>query len=58
MYRISVRENRELTNFALLSLLDDFARARQREALISLVRATDAKNGRRVGRKPVDSFST
>src|SRR5262249_35056846 len=39
MYRISVRENRELTNFALLSLLDDYARA----ALISLVRATDAK---------------
>ena len=57
MYRISVRENRELTNFALLSLLDDYARARQREALISLVRATDAKNERLVGRKPVDSFS-
>jgi hypothetical protein len=49
MYRISVRENRELTNFALLSLLDDYARTRQREALIDLVRVTDAKNAGELG---------
>jgi hypothetical protein len=51
MYRISVRENRELTNFALLSLLDDYARTRQREALIDLVRVTDAKNAGELGSK-------
>jgi len=41
----------ELTNFALLSLLDDYAPAQQRKALVELVTATDAKNAGELGQK-------
>ena len=51
MYRIAVREGRELTNLALLSLLDDYAHAQQRKALVELVTATDAKNAGELGQK-------
>lgn len=49
MYRISVRENRDLSNFALLGLLDDHAQSVQKKALADLVRSIEAKNAGELG---------
>jgi len=57
MHRISARENRELTNFALLALLDENARASQRAALIALVQATEANDAGELGGKISTSTS-
>ena len=44
VYRIALRENRALTNFLLLILLDPKAHEAHRASLVEFVRATDAKN--------------
>jgi hypothetical protein len=44
LYRRAFRENRHLTNYALLMLLDEKVYASQRQELIGLVHNTDAKN--------------
>jgi hypothetical protein len=51
MYRISIRENRELINCILLALLDETSRASQRAAVIAVVQATGAKNADELGGK-------
>jgi hypothetical protein len=44
VYRIALRENRELTNYVLLILLEDGIHKVQSASLAELVRATDAKH--------------
>jgi hypothetical protein len=44
LYRRALRENRNLTNYALLILLDESVHASQRKALTEFVRTADAKN--------------
>jgi hypothetical protein len=49
LYRISLRENRELTNYALLILLDEKVHEVQRASLAEFVRVSDAKNAKELG---------
>ena len=49
LYRTSLRENRQLTNYALLILLDEKAHEVQRASLADFVRASDAKNAGELG---------
>jgi hypothetical protein len=51
LYRKSLKESRDLTNFALLILLDEGVCADQRKALTELVRSIDARNGGDLGAK-------
>jgi len=51
VYRISLRENRALTNYVLLILLDETVHASQRRALADFVRASDAKYAGELGGK-------
>ena len=49
LYRTSLRENRGLTNCALLILLDEKVHEAQRASLLEFVRASDAKNAGALG---------
>jgi hypothetical protein len=51
IYRISLRESRTLTNYALLILLDETVHAAERKGLADLVRAIDAKDAGELGVK-------
>jgi hypothetical protein len=51
VYRIALREIRELTNYALLILLDDGVHNVQRASLAEFVGATDAKHAGDLGVK-------
>jgi len=51
MYLMSARESRALTNYALLILLGEDTHATQRASLIELIRATDAEDASKLGRK-------
>ena len=51
MYWKSVRQCNQLTNFALLILLDEGIHTAQRYGLINLVRTIDAKNAGELGSK-------
>jgi hypothetical protein len=51
LYRMSLRENRALANYALLILLDDGVYAVQRKGLADLVRSTDARSAVELGPK-------
>jgi hypothetical protein len=44
LYRKSLKESRDLTNFALLILLDEGVCANQRKALTQFVRSSDARD--------------
>jgi len=49
VYRIALRANRALTNFALLILLDPEVHEKQRASLAEFVRTTDAKSAGDLG---------
>ena len=51
LYRMALRENRALTNFALLILLDEKVYAAQQKGLTDLVQSIDARNARELGGK-------
>jgi hypothetical protein len=51
LYNRSLKESRQLTNFALLILLDEGICAAQRKALTDLVRTIDARNAGDLGMK-------
>jgi hypothetical protein len=51
LYWKSVRQCNQLTNFALLILLDDGVHTAQRKGLTELVRSIDAKNAVDLGSK-------
>jgi len=51
LYRKSLGESRDLTNFALLILLDEGVCTNQRKALTELVRSIDARNAGDLGAK-------
>ena len=49
IYRISLRENRQLMNYALLILLNDGVHKVQRDSLIEFIRQNDAKDFNELG---------
>jgi hypothetical protein len=49
LYRIALRENRQLTNYALLVLLDETVLSSQRKSLAEFARASNAKNAGELG---------
>jgi hypothetical protein len=49
LYWTSLSENRQLTNYALLILLDEKVHEAQRAGLADFVRASDAKNAGELG---------
>jgi hypothetical protein len=51
IYFILVRDNRAVTNYALLLLLDDSIYDTQRASVMELIRATDAKDASELGTK-------
>jgi hypothetical protein len=51
LYRKSLKESRDLTNFALLILLDEGVCTAQRKSLADLVRSIDARNAGDLGAK-------
>jgi hypothetical protein len=51
VYRLALAENRALTNYVLLMLLDGKVQGVQRASLVEFVHATDAKNAGDLGIK-------